>query len=307
MYNTRIAPSPTGYMHIGTARTAYFSYLAARITGGKFILRIDDTDKSREVDGAIDIILESMEWLNLDYDDIFYQSSRIDRYKSVANDLLKANLAKKLDNGAIALNLENISLPNFWHDEVAGDIQVTDKNKEVIKDTILIKGGDNIGQPIYHFASVVDDYDYNINYIIRGNDHTSNTIRQIAIWNAIDNLNYSHRTENFLKFAHVGLIHKNKKKMSKRDADSDPTIFLSYYKENDYEPEAVLNFLARMGWGPTVDDKTTAILPRERMLELFLDGGKMRSASSNFDMDKLNSFNRKYKAIIENKRKNGMS
>lgn len=312
-YHTRIAPSPTGFMHIGTARTAYLNYLAATASGGTFNLRIDDTDTDREVPGAVDVILNSLSWLGLNYDpeSVIYQSQRHDVYTWWAQRLLSIGAAKELDNGAVALVWHDY-MPRSWYDTVSGDMTISDKEIEQINGLILLKGGDKRGHPIYHFASVVDDWN-RINYIIRGTDHISNTGKQLAIWAAMNcyceimNEKARERDPNghfqtpvaYPLFSHVGLIHKNKRKISKRDGVTDPTIFLSYYQENDYEPEAVLNFLARMGWGPTVDDKSTTLLPRDRMTELFFNGGKMRSAPANFDMDKLNSFNRKYKAIRE--------
>jgi glutamyl-tRNA synthetase len=312
--NTRIAPSPTGFMHIGTARTAYFNFLAAKASGGTFYLRIDDTDTDREVEGAVDVILNSLSWLGLDYDsEVIYQSQRKDVYRQWARWLISIGAAKELDNGAIALVWQDY-MPRVWHDDIAGEMAISDKEAEQIDGLILMKGGDKLGQPIYHFASVVDDWN-RINCIIRGTDHISNTGKQLAIWAAMNRfceIQNERKTEldpvhghfqtppEFPRIAHVGLIHKNKKKMSKRDAVTDPTIFMAYYQENNYEPEAVLNFLLRMGWGPTVDDKSTTTLPRERAVELFLEGGKMRSAPANFDMAKLESFNRKYKGMREN-------
>jgi glutamyl-tRNA synthetase len=138
--------------------------------------------------------------------------------------------------------------------------------------------------PTYHFATVIDDHDYGINYVIRGHDHITNTSRQIAIYNTLG--------WSIPKYAHVGLLAANKKPLSKRDRASS----ILAYKQKGYHPEAMLNFMARLGWGPTVDDKTTKLLPREKMLELFLEGGKMKNSLANIDLDKLDSFDRKYKA-----------
>lgn len=295
-YNTRIAPSPTGYMHIGTARTAYFNWLVARATGGSFCLRIDDTDQNRNDTEAVNVIYQTMEWLGLDYDYTFSQAGSKDagRYDNAANDLLNAGLAYAED-GAIRLRIPE-DMPSLWHDEIMGDIPITDKDKSFIDGLVLIKSD---GWPTYHFSSVVDDAYEGVNFVIRGNDHTSNTAKHIAIYLQLQKCKSAGLSYDIPKFAHLGLIHKNKKKMSKRDKDSDPTVLMSYYRDNDYDPDAVLNFLLRMGWGPSIDDKTTAILTREDALRLFLDGGRMKSAPANFDMDKLNSFNRKYKARKE--------
>lgn len=298
VYNTRIAPSPTGDMHLGTARTAYFNWLAARATGGKFILRIDDTDQDRHNEDAVKVIYDTMEWLGLDYDQTFRQSQIKDMgiYDRAANDLLKAGLATRLDNGAVALVIPD-NMPDSWVDEVAGTVPVTDKAKQVIDGMILVKGD---GWPTYHFSTVVDDAFMGINYVIRGKDHIDNTAKHIAIYLQMQKCN-SASFVNFTipKYAHAGLIFKDKKKMSKRDAAAS----MLNYRDAGYNPDAMLNFMLRMGWGPTVDDKTTAIISRERALELFLTGGAMKNNEASFDQAKLDSFDRKYKAVIEKAKK----
>lgn len=279
-YNTRIAPSPSGNMHLGTARTAYFNWLAAKASGGKFILRIDDTDRVPDDEVFIGNILDTMRWLKLDHSDCRMQSFRYDRYYEVAEKLIENNKAVRLDNGAVSLIVNEVS--DEWYDEIGGTIKVSDTDKNHCKDLILLKGYDK--GPTYHFASVVDDIDFNINYIIRGSDHMSNTIKQILIFNALE--------ATLPKFVHVGLIHYKKKKLSKRDSAAS----MLYYKEKGYDVDAMLNFMLRLGWGPTVDDKTTKMINRERALELFIDGGHMRSQPSNMDLNMLEAFDRKYKA-----------
>ncbi len=280
MFNTRIAPSPTGYMHIGTIRTAYFNWLAARATGGKFLLRIDDTDLARSEDKYVDGILDTMSWLGLDYDKVSFQSDMFDRYKSCAETLVDQGFAL-VDDGAYKLCLADVkNIPNSWTDEIVGSVQITKDNVETADGMVLIKSD---GSPSYNFASVLDDMDLNINYIIRGSDHVTNTARQVILFHILGG--------KLPKFAHVGLIGLNGKPLSKRDGAAG----VNYYREKGYDPEAVLNFVARLGWGPTKDDKTTALLPRERMLELFLEGGKMKPSLANMDLVKLDSFDRKYK------------
>jgi len=277
MYNTRIAPSPTGDMHLGTARTAYFNWLAARSTGGKFYLRIDDTDKERSREEYVHIIQEVMGWLDLDCE-TFRQSERIDRYNAVICTLLRCEVAGYRDNAVV---LKPYGVADYWKDEIAGKVEITEDDKEHCQGLVLRKSD---GMPTYHFATVVDDHDYEINYVIRGHDHITNTSRQIAIYNALD--------WSVPQYAHVGLLAMGGKPLSKRDKASS----ILAYKQKGYHPEAVLNFMARLGWGPTVDDKTTKLLPREMMLELFLEGGKMRNSLANIDLKKLDSFDRKYKA-----------
>lgn len=282
-YTTRIAPSPTGDMHLGTARTAYFNWLMARGSGGKFILRIDDTDLARNNQKHIDIILETMDWLGLDYDQVEYQSDRFDRYKFQAQTLVDFKSAVVLENGAIAVGSDfgKLYMPDSWRDEIAGDIAITDTNYDQTIGMILIKGD---GSPGYNWASVVDDIDMKIDYVIRGHDHITNTSNQALL--------YSLLGRPLPKFAHVGLIHANKKKMSKRDGAAS----ILQYKKDGVDPDALLNFMLRLGWGPAVDDKTTKIIDRDRALELFINRGKMRSAPSNMDINILNSYDRKYKA-----------
>lgn len=279
MYNTRIAPSPTGNLHLGTIRTAYFNWLAARASGGKFVLRIDDTDLIRSEGKYTDVILESMDWLGLDYDKLVYQSDRFDRYTKVAHDLISRNRAIELENGAIGLSADMI--PDEWIDVAFGKMTVSDREKELSAGLILIKSD---GSPSYHFATVVDDVDFNINFIIRGQDHIQNTTKQISLFRNLD--------AELPKFAHVGLIHHNKKKLSKRD---DAASIL-YYRDLGYDPDAILNLLLRLGWGPKNEGKEHKIIDREFALSIFLDGGNMRSQSANMDLSMLESYDRKYKA-----------
>lgn len=279
-YNTRIAPSPTGDMHFGTCRTAYFNWLAARASGGSFLLRIDDTDKKRSKKKHVKTILATMKWLGLDYDEIVYQSDRFDRYSGLAKALVDIGDATVLDNGAIAFNRPEKFLKK-WKDNVAGWIKVSDKDKENVDGLIMIKED---GSPTYNWASIIDDQDYGINYIIRGNDHLSNTSKQVLVYNSMGHW--------LPEFAHIGLIHYQKKKLSKRDDAAG----MLYYRDKGYDPDAVLNFMLRLGWGPRKDDKTTKTIDRDRALELFLDGGKMRAAPSNMDLNMLEAFDRKYKA-----------
>ena len=279
---TRIAPSPTGDMHLGTARTAYFNWLAARASGGSFLLRIDDTDLNRSDPAFTQVILDTMEWLGLDYDNVIYQSHRFDIYNKIAKDLVSKGLARFGDD-AIVLFLD--SIPDFWDDDLAGRVIISSDDKTRMNGGIVLMKGD--GSPTYHFASVVDDIENNVNYIIRGKDHTTNTARHVAIYQALG--------APLPRFAHIGLIRKDGAKLSKRDGAAS----MLSYREKGYNPDAMLNFMARLGWGPTVDDKTTSLLPRDRMLDLFLTGGKMKNSDANMDMTKLDSYDRKYKGRLK--------
>lgn len=291
-HHTRIAPSPTGMMHVGTARTALFSYLAARASGGKFIMRLDDTDLERNQPEAIQPIYDGLAWLGLEYDASYRQSERSQFYADMANILLDAGLATKADNGAILLK-PPADLPRTWTDQLVGTIPVTDRDMEMINGLVLVRGGDKIGQPLYHFTSIADDYAMGITSIIRGDDHRSNTAKQIAIWHSLNTAFGHEKAISLPRFYHVGLIFKDKKKMSKRDGAAS----LLDYRDKGYEPDALFNFLLRLGWGPKRDDKSTALISRERALELFLEGGNMSPRPSNFDSVKLESFQRKYRAM----------
>lgn len=280
-FNTRIAPSPTGSFHIGTARTAYFNWLAARSTGGQFILRIDNTDEKRNKQEYIDIILEAIEWLGLDYDQLVYQSERFEKHVQMAHELIKQGKAKEIDGGAIVLVPDH--LPSSFRDEIIGPINISQDDKDHCQNLVLIRSGGKI--PTYQWSCVVDDIDFNINYIIRGVDHVTNTSRQVAI--------YSTLKSNIPKFAHVGLIQLNKKKLSKRDGVSSVLA----YKEEGYSPEAILNFILRLGWSVNPDNKSTAIIDKDMALDLFMKN-KMRAAPSNMDMAKLKWYNNKYKSKV---------
>lgn len=280
MFNTRIAPSPTGDMHIGTARTAYFNWLAARASCGKFYLRIDDTDQNRNNPEYTKVILDTMDWLGLYYNECFYQSSRFNRHMMMAESFIDSGCAVRED-GAVKLKLSSDGLPKLWTDSLGGEIAITPNDVENTNGMVLIKSD---GTPSYNWSSVIDDIDYEINFVIRGVDHISNTSKQVIL--------YSLLKAPLPKYAHVGLICVKNKPMSKRDAAAS----MLHYKNAGYDSDAMLNFLARMGWGPIKDDKSTVMLPVDRMIELFLNGGNMRSAPSNFDLAKLESFDRKYKA-----------
>lgn len=300
-YITRVAPSPTGVMHIGTARTALFNWLAARASGGKFYLRIDDTDDARNDPAHVDLIKASLAWLNLDYDDILFQSSDVSRNRAVtwAKGLVDMGLAKVLDNGAIAL-IWHDDMPDSWDDEVSGHHDITDDSiNKTIDGTILIRGGDNLGKPTYHWNSVCDDYAMGINYIIRGNDHITNTDRQVAMWWALnvmhmDNLG-ADSGKPLPKFAHVSLIFKDKKKLSKRDGAAS----LMHYRDAGYDRDAIFGFLLGQGWGRS-DGNTKHLMTRDDALAMFLDGGSfITRTNTGFDQFILDSLDRKWKARKE--------
>lgn len=282
--NTRIAPSPSGLFHIGTARTAYHNWLAARASGGRFLVRIDDTNAEKSHQEYVDLIYDALGWLGLDYDATFRQSDRLDRYREVIRELRDKGRVMEVDGGAVALHKPVV--PEVFYDAILGNVRVSQEDADKCDGMILVRSD---GIPTYQFATVVDDHDSDINYVIRGQDHVSNTPRQVAIYRTLG--------WDVPIYAHVGLIHKDGKKMSK----SDGAASILDYRDKGYDPDAMLNYLLRLGWGPYVDDKSANFIPRERALELFFDGGKLRASSANFDQAKLDSLNRKYKALKERK------
>ncbi len=311
MIKTRFAPSPTGTLHIGGARTALFSWLYARKNNGKFILRIEDTDRERSSDISINAILESMDWLGLDYDEgPFYQTQRFDRYNEVIENLISNNLAyrcncstERLDqlrNSQIMKNIKpkydgrcrNIDcdrgephVVRFKNPEF-GDVEFQDLVKGKIKfnnqelDDLIIRRTD--GSPTYNLTVVVDDHDMDITHIIRGDDHINNTPRQINLYSA---LNW-----NIPEFAHLPMIlGKNGERLSKRHGAAG----VMEYKKRGYLPDAILNNLVRLGWSHGDQE----IFSIEEMIAKFSFDSINNSASS-FNEDKLNWLNSEH---IKNK------
>lgn len=277
MITTRIAPSPTGMFHLGTARTAYFNWLMARANGGKFIVRIDDTDLDRNNLDFVKVIYDSLAWLGLDFDATFSQSSRLDRYTEISNLLVANNKAFKLDDGSVIYSYIG-DVPATWNDMVAGDVKVSNQDATLSSKFTILRGN---GMPTYNFSTVVDDIDCGITHVIRGNDHISNTLRQIFLRSSINEVL---GTSADYKFGHIGLIHKDGKKLSKRDGASD----LLTYQRAGYDADTILSYIVKLGWNvsdPQID-KTHPVIDRATALKLF-SAGKMRGAPSNFDQTKL--------------------
>jgi glutamyl-tRNA synthetase len=285
---TRFAPSPTGYLHIGGARTALFNYLFARHHNGRFILRIEDTDRERSTPEAINAILEAMHWLKLDYDEgPFYQKERFSLYKEKVQQLLAAGKAypcvctpQDLDakrqlaqkekrkpsydgtcrppEGAVptlpegkpyTIRFRSVQVGNTVVDDVVKGAVVFD-NREL--DDLIIARTD--GTPTYNFCVVVDDIEMNITHIIRGDDHLANTPRQIQLYHALG--------QTLPQFAHVPLIlGTDKARLSKRHGATSVTA----YRDMGYLPEAVVNYLVRLGWSHGDDE----IFSREELIKMF--------------------------------------
>jgi glutamyl-tRNA synthetase len=298
VYKTRIAPSPTGFIHLGNIRTAYHNWLAARSTGGKFILRIDDTDKERNKEEYVDKIFETFEWLGLDFDETFRQSETEANHLAIAQQLVHDGLAEMIEGGAIRLtNIPHI--PDFWNDVVAGEIKVSDKDREVLNNIIIVRSN---GSPTYNFSSILDDMFSDVNLIIRGTDHISNTIKQLVILHAVANLKNNQRACEFArksldntKFAHVGLVFEKGKKLSKRDGSSNFDI----HRESGSHPDAILNWILRLGWSPSDAnfDKNHPIITKDHAKEIFWSAGALRNSSASLDLQKLAYYNKKYKNL----------
>lgn len=306
---TRFAPSPTGYLHIGGARTALYCWLEARHRGGEFVLRIEDTDRERSTQAAIDAILEAMDWLGLGYDEgPIYQTARVARYQEVAEQLIASGKAyyayetkEELDamreaamakqekpryNGAAReLNLPYKDDPNrvirfknplegtvLFDDLIKGNIEIA--NSEL--DDMVIFRPD--GYPTYNFAVVVDDWDMNINEVIRGDDHINNTPRQINLYEAIG--------APVPKFGHMPMIlDEQGAKLSKRTGAAD----VMQYKDAGYLPEALLSYLARLGWSHGDQE----IFTRQELIDLF-DVTNCNSKAARLDMAKLGWVNQHF-------------
>lgn len=293
-YTTRIAPSPTGFIHLGNVRTAYHNYLAARNSNGKFILRIDDTDKERSKTEYVDKIYETFDWMKLSYDETFKQSQTDARNIEIAHCLVKNDLAEVIDGGAI--RLKNIPhIPDVWKDNIAGEIKISNKDKEVLQNIIIVRSD---GSPTYNFSSIIDDMFSGVNLIIRGTDHISNTVKQLTVLHSVGaipgnpfNVDVPDYINN-LEFAHVGLVFEKGKKLSKRDGSSN----LDNHRANGILPDAMLNWILRFGWSPkdAEFDKKHAIIPKEFAEQIFLTEGSMKNSSSSLDLNKLAFLNKKY-------------
>ena len=292
----RFAPSPTGYLHIGGARTALFNWVFARSKGGKFILRIEDTDQVRSRQEFVDEILDSMKWLGLDWNEgPYYQSHRKDLYYEFAERLLsegKAYRAKERRNKGIASRLDRrqadteeqedkgeaiiFAIPEVevqFNDLIRGTVKIDSRQ---FGDIVLIKSD---GLPAYNFACVVDDALMGITHILRGEDHISNTPKQILIYQA---LGFS-----VPQFAHLPLIlDKDGRRMSKRSGATAVTE----YRKMGYLPEAIVNFLMLLGWSP---GDNREIFSLEEAVTLF-DISDINKTGAVFNMDKLRWMNSEY-------------
>src|SRR5690242_4730373 len=267
----RFAPSPTGYLHVGGARTALFNWLFARKEGGKFLLRIEDTDKARSTDAHTQVILDGLTWLGLDWDEEpVFQGARVKRHQEMADELLAAGKAY-MEEGAIRFRLPPGEVA--WDDAVHGRISF---QAEDIKDFVILRSDRT---PIYNFAVVVDDVDMRITHVLRGDDHISNTPKQIALYRALG--------AALPVFGHVPMIHgPDGKKLSKRHG----ATAVGDYQHLGILPAAMRNFLALLGWSPGGDRE---IMTLEEMIALFSFEGIQKKPAI-FDMTKLEWMNGQY-------------
>ena len=319
---TRFAPSPTGFLHIGGARTALFNWLFARHNGGQFLLRIEDTDRARSTEAAITAILDGMSWLELDWDgDVIYQFSRAARHAEVAQKLVaegkayycyaspeeltamreKARAEGKpmrydgrwrdrdpKDAPAGVKPVVRLKAPTegetVIHDQVQGDVRVANAQ---LDDMVLLRSD---GTPTYMLSVVVDDHDMDITHVIRGDDHLTNAFRQKQLYDAAG--------FEVPTFAHIPLIHgPDGAKLSKRHG----ALGVDAYRDMGYLPEAVCNYLLRLGWSHGDDE----IISREQAVEWF-DLGSVGRSAARFDFAKLGNLNAHYLKLSDNDRLVGL-
>ncbi len=272
MVRVRFAPSPTGFLHIGSARTAIFNWLYARHTGGKFLLRIEDTDLKRSETRFLDEILDDLRWLGLDWDDEpIFQSKRFDVYKEKAEGLLAAGKAYK-EGEAILFRVEPGRTIEV-HDMVHGTISF---QTDTIKDQVLVKSD---GSPAYNFSCVVDDSHLGITHILRGDDHVSNTPKQILFYEALGLI--------LPKFGHMPLIlGRDGAKLSKRHGG----VSVREYQAEGFLPEALANYLILLGWTPKDGREVMPLAEAVREFEITA----MNDVQAKFDIQKLRWINSEY-------------
>jgi glutamyl-tRNA synthetase len=267
-----MAPSPTGFLHIGNVRTFLFNWLYARHEGGQIRLRIENTDTAREVAEATDFIQESLRWLGIDWDgEITFQLDRMDDCRRVADELVAAGKAYE-DDGAIRFRMPDEGV-TAWDDVVRGHVEVPN---ETIEDLVLVRSD---GRPTYNFASPMEDVWDGITHVVRGADHISNTPKQIQLIQAVGG--------DVPVYAHCPDVNgTDAKKLSKRHG----AVGVDEFRNAGYLPEALMNFLALLGWAP---DGETTIMSRDEMVERF-DLARVSPSPAQFDYAKLDWMNGVY-------------
>jgi nondiscriminating glutamyl-tRNA synthetase len=281
---TRMAPSPTGLFHIGSVRTALYNYLYAKQNNGKFILRIEDTDKERSKKEFEDDIVESFKWLEMPYDEFYRQSERTGVYKNYLKKIIDAGVAylskeeiKEEGDRAEVIRFKNPNKKIKFDDLVLGEIEFDTSD---LKDFVIAK---DLDTPLYHFAVVVDDMEMEVTHVIRGQDHISNTARQILILEALG----AKRPQ----YAHIPLIlSPDKTKLSKRHG----ALSALEYKEMGYLPQALLNFVALIGWNPGTDKEVFTL--DELLKEFSLE--KVQKSGGVFNIEKLDWINKEHIKLL---------
>lgn len=277
---TRFAPSPTGVLHVGSARTALFNYLFAKNRGGKIILRIEDTDKERSKGEYEDDIKEGLDWLGISFDEEYRQSERIDIHKKYLKKLIDDGHAyvskeepKEEGQRSEVIRFKNPNKEITFHDEIRGDIAIDTTD---LKDFIIAK---DLDTPLYNFVVVVDDAEMGVTHVIRGEDGISNTPRQILIIDAIG--------AQIPTYAHIPLIlAPDKSKLSKRHG----AVSVLEYRDKGYLPEAMVNFLALIGWNPG-DERE--LFSMDELIQEF-DLKKVQKGGAVFNVEKLDWTNKEY-------------
>jgi glutamyl-tRNA synthetase len=279
MVRVRFAPSPTGYLHIGSARTALFNWLYARHCGGTLLLRIEDTDKTRSEKRFLDEIIADLKWLGIDWDEEpIYQSKRFDVYRRSAEDLLCAGRAYR-EGEAYIFKVEK-GRKIVFDDMIHGEVVISTDD---IKDQVLIKSD---GSPAYNFCCVIDDAHLKVTHIIRGDDHLSNTPKQILFYEALG--------LQAPRFGHMPLIMgQDGAKLSKRHGGTA----VEEYRREGFLPEALVNYLLLLGWSPGGDRE---IMPIGEAVRAF-DIEDMKGVQAKFDLQKLRWMNSEYIAAKSDK------
>jgi len=277
---TRFAPSPTGFLHIGGARTALFNWIYARSQGGRFVLRIEDTDMERSKEEYLEEILKSMTWLGLEWDEFYKQSDRFELYRQYAQKLLDEGKAYA-DGPAVILKMPQMQLKFF--DLIRGEVEF---DSETIKDQVLIKSD---GFPTYHLANVVDDHLMEITHVIRGEEWLPSTPKHIFLYNAFG--------WKAPEFAHIPLLLNNDRtKLSKRQGD----VAVEDYIQKGYIKEAIINFAAFLGWHPGAGEETEIFSLTELEQKFSLD--RVHKAGAIFNIEKLDWYNWQWQKRIFNEK-----
>ena len=275
---TRFAPSPTGHVHIGNIRTAIYNWLFARHHDGEFLLRLEDTDRERSTEEAVQVVRDAMDWFALDVDqEPVYQSQSLDAHLEAAEQLLSSGLAYKADKGgtgqgeAIIFRMPEEAVQ--FNDLVKGTLQ---KKAEHMQDMVIVRSN---GTPVFHLANVIDDINMGITHVIRGDDHVENTFRHIALYKALG--------APLPEFAHLPMIvNKQGKPYSKRDGDA----FVGDFREKGYFSEALFNYLVLLGWSAGDDQE---IFVKSELVEKFSFSG-CQSSPAQMDLRKLEWMNGEY-------------